>query len=101
MMMSLPSSTRTTWGGNNLLDHRSDSKIMWNNSAPDVGLVNHAQSSHLLGVGLGFCGSMEFKPKRVFKVETLSNPSYDDATLELIAHKSSNHKWVTEVREEF
>lgn len=35
------------------------------------------------------------------KVETLSNPSYDDATLELITHKSRNHKWVTEMREEF
>ena len=31
-----------SWGGNNLLNHRLDFKIMWNNSVPDVGLVNHA-----------------------------------------------------------
>jgi hypothetical protein len=35
------------------------------------------------------------------EVGTFPNPSYDDVTLELIAHKSSNHKSVTKGQEEF
>ena len=31
-----------TWGGNNILYHRSNSKTTWNNRAPDVGRVNQA-----------------------------------------------------------
>ena len=37
-----PAKFDTTWGGNNLLHHRSNSKIMWNNWARDVGLVDRA-----------------------------------------------------------
>lgn len=35
-----------TWGNNNILYHRLNSKTTWNNRAPDVGRVNQAYIVH-------------------------------------------------------
>ena len=43
----------------------------------------------------------DFSNQDDVKVQTFPNPSYDDATLELAANKSSNQKSVTKVQEEF